>query len=89
MPAYKVKWHTCPRDPRSSRWWVLNGVITATSAALEDWVGGDHKALVRHLSRRHYTITLLNPREHVPPTLKYHKQLKANVDALLQLIAKE
>lgn len=87
MPLYRVKWDNNPRDPRHSHWWVLNGVITAASGMLEKWVGCKHRDLVVYLKHRGRHVFMSSHKEHVPPTLKYHKQLKANVDALLQLIA--
>lgn len=86
MPLYRVKWHSDPRDVRSSHWWVLNGVITYTSRMLKDWEGGDHVALVHHLSSRGKTISLLDVNQHVPLTIKYHKEMLANVEALLRLL---
>ena len=84
MALFQVQWK--PGEPCSSHWYTLNGVITYTSGALKDWEGGDHKALVRYLHRRGFTITQLDPRPCVPPTLKYHKQLKDCVDRLLALL---
>ena len=84
MALFQVQWK--PGKPNSSHWYTLNGVITYTSGALKDWEGGDHKALVRYLHRRGFTITQLDPRPCVPPTLKYHKQLKDCVDSLLTLL---
>ena len=87
MAHFQVRWHPeNPRNNNSSYWYTLNGVITYTSGALKDWEGGDHKALVRYLHRRGFTITQLDPRPCVPPTLKYHKQLKDCVDSLLALL---
>lgn len=86
MPRYSVSWSSDPRDPRKSHWWVLGGVITYTSQLLKDWEGGDHKALVRYLHRKGYTVTVLSHSEHVPPTLKYHKELLACTEALLSLL---
>lgn len=85
MAMYGVKWSSDPRDPRASHWWVLNGVITYTSAALKDWEGGDHVALVRYLHRRGLYISMLNS-ECVPHTQKYHKELLATVSAMLKLM---
>ena len=84
MALFQVQWK--PGEPHSSHWYTLNGVITYTSGALKDWEGGDHKALVRYLHRRGFTITQLDHRACFPPTRKYHKQLKDCVDKLLALL---
>ena len=87
MALFQVEWK--PGEPRSSYWYTLNGVITYTSGALKDWEGGDHKALVRYLHRRGFTINQLDSRPCVPPTLKFHKQLLSCVDSLLELLNQE
>jgi len=84
MALYQVHWK--PGEPNSSYWYTLNGVITYASGGLKDWEGGDHKALVRYLHRRGFTITQLDAQLCVPPTLKYHKQLLSCVDRLLALL---
>ena len=89
MAMYQVKWHADPRDPRSSCWYTLNGVVTYASALLKEWEGGDHKALVRYLHRRGYSITQLDPTLCVPPTKTYHHQLLSCVGALLELLNQE
>lgn len=85
MPMFSVKWNKDPREPCSSHWWTLHGVITHTSGKLSDWIGGDHKALVRYLHRRGLTVTFHNM-ECVPHTQKYHKQLLCTVEAFLKLL---
>lgn len=82
MAHYRVKWYDDPRDPRSSYWYTLDGVITSASGLLQDWVGGDHKALVRYLHRQGRDIHRLG-RECVPPTLKYHRELLVELGALV------
>lgn len=87
MALYQARWK--PGEPNSSHWYTLNGVITYASGGLKHWEGGDHVALVRYLHRRGITITQLNHTQCVPPTLKYHYQLKSCVDALLHLLNQE
>lgn len=84
MALFQVQWQ--PGKPRSLHWYTLNGVITYTSGALKDWEGGDHKALVRYLHRRGFTLTQLDSRPCVPSTLKYHKQLLSCMARLLALL---
>lgn len=86
MPLYRVKWSDDPKDPRASHWWVLGGVITYTSQMLKDWEGGSHAALVRYLHRRGFYVSVLSHKEHVPPTMKYHKELMACTSALIKLL---
>ena len=85
MAHFQVKWGEDRKDPRSSHWYTLNGVITNTSPMLKDWVGGDHVCLVRYLRRRNKEIVYLGP-ECVPPTLIYHKHLLDTVSAVVNLL---
>ncbi len=88
MAHFQVRWHPGnPRNPNSSYWYTLNGVITYASGLLKDWVGGDHVCLVRYLRRRGHRIVRLSS-ECVPPTQKYHKQLLSTVTAVIQLLEK-
>lgn len=85
MAHYKVKWYSDPRDPRSSTWYELGGTITAASNLLKDWIGGSHRTLINYLRKRGLEVYRLS-NDCVPPTVKYHQQLKDCTDALIKLL---
>ena len=85
MAMYSVKWHPDKRDPSSSYWYECEGVITYASGLLKQWEGGSHKALVHFLHKKGKEIYWLS-RHCVPPTIKYHKELLACTEALLDLL---
>jgi hypothetical protein len=85
MAHYQVTWSKPGQSPRASSWYVYIGVITYASGVLKQWEGGSHVALVHYLLRRGYVIEYLDA-HCVPPTIKYHKQLKQTVEALLSLL---
>lgn len=83
MASYQVTWDVT--GPRSSYWTELAGVITYASGLLKGWVGRRHGDLVADLHRRGFYVKQTSL-DCVPKTLKFHRELKANVDALLALL---
>lgn len=71
--------------PRVSSYWVVNGYVVHASGMLKDAVGCSHLVVARELYIKGFPIQF-GGIECVPPTQKYHKQLAANVDALLGLL---
>ena len=98
MAHYQVYWSKGPQGPpKASHWYELNGVITHASPVLSDWVGKRHRDLVLHLYhtpkpvwwvKEDSRVPELLDQHCVPPTQKYHKQLKQCADALLSLLEK-
>lgn len=85
MPQYLVNWSTDRTNPRSSSWYVLNGVITHTSGKLKEWVGRPHRELVAALGRDNFYVEEIGP-EHIPPTKTYHRLLLSCTDAVIDLL---
>lgn len=87
---WRVDWNRgrwSDKGPRVSTFWTCDGYVVAASGALTDWIGRRASALHATLHRR-YFVAVPEHDEAVPHTVKYHKQLKANVDALVSLLDK-
>lgn len=85
MAMYQVKWGKDPKDPRSSYWFTLDGRITYASGLLKKWEGKRHRELAVHIYNKGYAVQWLSA-ECCPQTVKFHKELLLNVDALLNLL---
>lgn len=79
---FVVRWSN---KPTASHWHSLGGIVVWASSCLHQWVGGEHRCLIRYLHRRGYPVMQLDSHV-VPKTKKYHQQLLDNVEAVLRLL---
>lgn len=94
MAHYQVYWIKGKQGPpKASHWYTLGSVVVWASPVLTDWVGKRHGDLVAWLYhtpqpvwwvKEDHRVPELLDQHCVPPTQKYHKQLKQCVDALLE-----
>lgn len=87
---WRVDWNRGQYDvrgPRLSFFWTYEGRVSAATPALSRLVGRKTAHAIESLYRSGFTVKQV-AHEAVPPTLKYHKQLLANVTALLTLLEK-